>query len=129
MDAIDDLLFDWYTWSQGYNPRTDYAGFDSTCAQFRTSRQWMEYEELDAEVEWSRKKYIGKLVEPMVNKLDLAGRLAVNTAMLNFSVGRSVWSSGRHTQEDYERAKAFLCPLMVKAGLLERAACIAMQPA
>jgi hypothetical protein len=83
----------------------------------------MEYDELDAEVEWNRKKYIGKLVVPMVNKLDLRGRMAVNTAMLNFSVGASVWSSARHTQEDYERAKAFLCPMLVKVGLLEKSAC------
>lgn len=123
MDKIDDLLYDWYTWSQGYNPGTDYSAFDSTCAQFRTSRQWMEYEDLDAEVEWNRKKYIGKLVEPMVNKLDLRGRLAVNSAMLNFSVGANVWSSYRTAEEDYARAKAILCPMMVKAGLVERNEC------
>lgn len=127
MDKIDDLLYDWYEWSQGYNPGTDYSAFDSTCAQFRTSRQWMEYEDLDAEVEWSRKKYIGKIVEPMVQKLDLRGRMAVNTAMSNFAAGASVWVNARFAdtqEEDYERAKAFLCPMLVTVGLVEKSACV-----
>jgi hypothetical protein len=126
MDKIDDLLYDWYEYSQGYNPGTDYSAFDSTCAQFRTSRQWMEYEDLDAEVEWNRKKYIGKIVEPMVQKLDLRGRMAVNTAMSNFAAGASVWVNARFADtqvEDYERAKAFLCPKLVSVGLLERDTC------
>lgn len=126
MDKIDDLLYDWYIWSQGYNPGTDYSAFDSTCAQFRTSRQWMEYEDLDAEVEWNRKKYIGKIVEPMVQMLDLRGRMAVNTAMSNFAAGASVWVNARFAdtqEEDYERAKAFLCPKLVSVGLVERDTC------
>lgn len=126
MDKVDDLLYDWYIWSQGYNPGTDYSAFDSTCAQFRTSRQWMEYEDLDAEVEWNRKKYIGKIVEPMVQMLDLRGRMAVNTAMSNFAAGASVWVNARFAdtqEEDYERAKAFLCPKLVSVGLVERNEC------
>lgn len=125
MDRIDELLLDWYEWSQGYNPGTDYSGFDSTCAQFRTSRQWMDYEDLDAEVEWQRKKAIGKIVEPMVMKLDLRARMAVNLACRNFSAGVGVWSSVRLPDAEcqYARAKAILCPMMVAAGLVERNAC------
>jgi hypothetical protein len=130
MDRIDELLLDWYEWSQGYNPGTDYSAFDSTCAQFRTSRQWMDYEDLDAEVEWQRKKEVGKVVEPMMLKLDLRARVAVNTACRNFSDGAAVWSSVRvagNQEDEYARAKAILCPMMVAAGLVEREACKAVE--
>jgi hypothetical protein len=126
MDKIDELLLDWHEWNQGYNVGTDYDSFDSTCARFRTSRQWMDYEELNEEVEWNRKKAIGRVIEPMIQKLDLRGRMAVNTAVRNFSDGRSVWVNARFAdtqEEDYERAKAFLCPMLVAAGLVERNTC------
>ena len=126
MDRIDELLLDWYEWSQGYNPGVDYSGWDSTCAQFRTSRQWMDYEDLDAEVEWQRKKAVGKLVEPMIQKLDLRARVAVNTACRNFSSGAAVWSSVRVAGDkdaEYARAKAILCPMMVAVGLVEKNTC------
>lgn len=125
MDRIDELLLDWYEWSQGFNPGTDYSGWDSTCAQFRTSRQWMDYDDLDAEVEWQRKKAVGKVVEPMVLKLDLRARVAVNTECRNMSDGSAVWSSIRISDQavEYARAKALLCPMMVAAGLVERDAC------
>lgn len=125
MDAIDELLLDWFEWSQGYNPGTDYAAFDSTCAQFRTSRQWMDFEDLDAEVEWQRKKAIGKTVEPMVQKLDLRARIAVNTACRNFASGAWVWSNIRvgDQEDEYARAKAILCPMLVSAGLVEKSTC------
>lgn len=125
MDRIDELLLDWYEWSTGYNPGTDYSAFDSTCAQFRSSRQWMDYEDLDAEVEWSRKKAIGKVVEPMVMRLDLRARMAVNTACRNFSDGFTVWTNIRvgNQEDEYARAKAILCPMMVASGLVDRQAC------
>jgi hypothetical protein len=132
MDRIDELLLDWYEWSQGYNPGTDYSAFDSTCAQFRTSRQWMDYDDLDAEVEWQRKKSIGRVIEPMILKLDLRTRVAINTACRNFASGAQVFSSVRiagDQEAEYARAKAILCPQMVAAGLIEREACIALQAA
>lgn len=125
MDRIDDLLLDWYEWSEGYNPRTDYQAFDGTCAQFRSSRQWMDFEDLDAEVEWQRKKSVGRAIEPMILKLDLRARVAINTMCRNFSDGADVWSSVRVSDLDaeYARAKAILCPKLVAAGLLDKDAC------
>lgn len=132
MDKIDELLCDWHEWSIGFNPGTDYSTFDSTCAQFRTSRQWMDYDDLDAEVEWQRKKAIGKVVEPMIQKLDLRARIAINTACRNFASGAAVWSSVRvegDQEAEYARAKAILCPMMVAAGLIDRQTCTALQAA
>ena len=122
MDKIDELLLDWWEWSLGYNSGTDYKAFDSTCAQFRTSRQWMEYDELDQEVEWNRKKAIGKQLEPMILQLDLRARVAINTECRNMSDGVDVWSCVRTDSQfdEYCRAKEILRPKLVSAGLIER---------
>jgi hypothetical protein len=92
----------------------------------------MDYEDLDAEVEWQRKKAVGKVVEPMILKLDLRARVAVNTECRNLSDGAAVWSSIRvagDQEAEYARAKAILCPMMVAAGLVERGACAVLQAA
>lgn len=126
MDAIDDLLLDWYEWSQGFNLGISYQAFDSTCAQYRSSRQWMDYDDLDAEVEWQRKKSIGKTLEPMILELDLRARIAINLACRNMWVGARVWTSPRISdlQSEYARAKALLCPKLVSAGLIDRTICM-----
>jgi hypothetical protein len=125
MDRIDELLLDWWEWSLGYNPGTDYQAFDGTCAQFRSSRQWMEYDDLDAEVEWQRKKSVGRAIEPMILKLDLRARIAVNTECRNMSDGVDVWSTIRvsNQAQEYARAKVILCPMMVAEGLIEKSVC------
>lgn len=128
MDRIDELLLDWYEWSQGYNPGTDYQAFDGTCAQYRSSRQWMEFEDLDAEVEWNLKKATGKVLEPMIQQLDLRARVAINIAMRNFSSGAAVWSSPRlgdnfQAGAEYERAKDLLRPKLIAAGMIDKGTC------
>jgi hypothetical protein len=126
MDRIDELLLDWYDYQRAYTPDLDYGGADPACRDFRISRQWMDYDDLNAEVEANQKAYIGKLLEPMILKLDMRSRLAINTAMRNFGAGATVWVNPRHADtqdQDYARAKAILCPQMVVAGLLEKSAC------
>lgn len=125
MDRIDELLRDWWEWSLGYNAGTSYRSFDSTCAQFRTSRQWMKDDELDDEIEWSRKKAVGRAIEPMILKLDLRARIAVNTMCRSMSDGAQVWSSVRvdNLEAEYARAKSMLCPMLVAAGLVDRTTC------
>ena len=130
MDKIDELLLDWYEWSRSYGPKLSYGGAEPACRDFRISRQWMEYEDLNEEVEWNLKAMHGRALEPMILKLDVRSRLAINTAMLNFIAGASVWMNPRHpeTQEaDYARAKAILCPRMIAAGLLEKGTCKPLQ--
>lgn len=128
MDRIDELLLDWYEWSQGYNPGTGYQAFDGACAQYRSSRQWMEFEDLDAEVEWNLKKATGKVLEPMIQKLDLPARVAINIAMRNFSIGAAVWSSTRlddnfQASVEYDRAKDLLRPKLIAAGMIDKWTC------
>jgi len=126
MDQIDELLLDWYSYQSEYTPNLDYGGADPACRDFRISRQWMDYDDLDAEVERNLKAAVGKVIEPMIHKLDTRYRLAINTAMRNFLSGSAVWVNPRYPQtqeEDYARAKAILCPKLVSAGLLEKTAC------
>jgi hypothetical protein len=125
MDRIDELLLDWYTHSQSYTPALGYGRADPACREFRTSRQWMDFDDLDAEVERNRQAGVAKTVEPMVMKLDLRGRMAVNTMCRNFAAGSQVWSTVRveNLEQEYERAKAILCPMMVAEGLIDKTAC------
>jgi hypothetical protein len=126
MDKIDELLLDWFEWSQAYSPALDYGKAEPACRDFRISRQWMDYDDLNEEVERNLKASVGKLVEPLVHRLDLRARVAVNTACRNFASGAQVWSSIRiagDQETEYARAKAILCPMMVDAGLIERTAC------
>lgn len=125
MDRIDELLLDWWEWSQGFNPGVGYQAFDSTTAQYRSSNQWLTPGDLYDEVEQALKKAHGKEIEPMIQKLDLRARIAVNAKMRNFACGVTVWDSSRveNLDEEYERAKAILCPHMVAAGLVERGTC------
>lgn len=127
MDRIDELLLDWYEWQSSYSPALDFGSADPACRNFRASRQWMEYDELNEEVEANQRAYVGKLIEPMIHRLDMRSRLAINTAMRNFGAGCTVWINPRHsdTQDaDYARAKTILCPQLVSAGLVEKAACL-----
>lgn len=126
MDRIDELLLDWYSWQAGYTPDLDYGGADPACRDFRISRQWMDYDDLNDEVERNLQAGVGKAIEPMIQKLDMRSRLAINTAMRNFGAGATVWINPRHANtqdEDYARAKAILCPQMVLAELLEKSDC------
>jgi hypothetical protein len=126
MDKIDELLLDWYEWSRGYGLPLGYGKAEPACRDFRISRQWMDYDDLNAEVEYNLKESVGKVLEPMIHKLDVRSRLAINTAMSNFYSGSKVWVNPRYPEtqdEDYARAKAILCPQMVSAGLIERTLC------
>jgi hypothetical protein len=126
MDKLDELLCDWYEFSQSYSPALDYGRADPACRDFRISRQWMDFDDLDAEVEANIKAGIGRVLEPMILALEMRERLAVNTAVRNFLSGSVVWVNPRYpqTQEiDYARAKAILCPKVVAAGLMDKREC------
>jgi hypothetical protein len=124
---MDELLLDWFEWNQNYSPALGYGKAEPACRDFRISRQWMDYDDLNAEVEWNLKESVGKVIEPMIHALDTRYRVAINTAMRNFQAGNNVWTNPRYPEsqeEDYADAKTMLCPKMVSAGLIEKTACI-----
>lgn len=118
MDKIDELLMQHYEWSQGYAPALGFGRADPTCRDFRISRQWMDYDDLDAAVEWNLKESTGKALEPLIQKLETRYRVSINAAMRNFQAGVSVWNV-----EHYEEAKEILCPKLVMLGLIDKATC------
>lgn len=121
-DEIDDILYDWYRYSQSYQPALGYGRADSTCRDFTISRQWMEYDELSEIVDHQLRAGIGKAVEPLMFELSLRHRIAIQTAMRNMEAGRTVWTNPRHpeTQEqDYADAKTQLRPRLYAKGLLK----------
>ncbi|UEP31597.1 hypothetical protein [Burkholderia sp. B21-007] len=122
-DEIDDALYAWYKWADGYHEVRGHSGADPTCRDFRASRQWMDYNDLNDLVDYQLQKTKGELVDPLIQKLGLRHRVAINTAMRNMDCGASVWSSGRDpdTQEDdYREAKELLRPKLASMGLVNR---------
>ncbi|WP_232477618.1 hypothetical protein [Caballeronia calidae] len=80
----------------------------------------MDHSDLSDLVDYQLRKRKGELVDPIISKLGLRHRIAVNMAMRNMNCGYSVWSSIRSgTQEqDYREAKEIMRPSLVARGLV-----------
>lgn len=121
MDAIDDLLLQWYEWSRGYKPALDYDRAAASCRDFRISNQWMDYDELSAIVDHQLRAATGEAVDPLIQRLSLAHRVAVMTACRNFVAGSLVFRNPRNpdTQDaDYAEAKRLIRPALIAKGLI-----------
>jgi hypothetical protein len=126
MDRIDELLLDWFEWNQNYSPALGYGKAEPACRDFRISRQWMDYDDLNAEVEWNIKESVGKVIEPLIHALETRYRVAINTAMRNFQSEYAVWTNPRYPDaqaDDYSQAKAILCPKLVALGMIDKNSC------
>jgi len=119
-DAIDDLLYEWFRYTSDYEEARGYSASDATCRDFKTTRQWMDHGELSDLVDYQLRKRKGELIDPIISKLGLRHRIAVNMAMRNMDCGYSVWSSIRSdTQEqDYREAKRLILPSLAAKGLV-----------
>lgn len=125
MDDIDQILLDYHIWSQTSHLPLGYGSADPTCRDFRTSRQWMTLDELGEEVDSKLRAQVGRLVEPIVMKLGVRERIAVNTACRNFEAGFAIWRNpiaGADQETDYERAKLQIRPKLYAVGLLRQVA-------
>ncbi|WP_250467643.1 hypothetical protein [Caballeronia sp. GAFFF2] len=120
-DEINAVLTEWYEWSQAYEPALGYGRADSTCRDFKISRQWMDHSELSDLVDNQLRAATGKAVDPIIQKLSLAHRIAVMTAVRNFIAGAVVFQNPRSpaTQDrDYVEAKALMRPALIGKGLI-----------
>lgn len=112
-DAIDNVLLKWYSWTSGYVPALGFGRLEPACRGFSISRQWMDDEERDEEIDRNLTKSTGQIVEPLVLQLDIRHRIAINTAMRNFHSGAHVWVNPRYPETqagDYAAAKDLLRP-------------------
>ncbi|CAB3681556.1 hypothetical protein R8871_02539 [Paraburkholderia graminis C4D1M] len=123
VDAIDRLLLDWHEWQLGYEPVRGYPSDAVFGEAFQSSRQWMDIDDLNEEVEMRLRENVGRAIDPLVIALDVRLRIAVSTAVRNLYAGTSAWVNPRWpaTQDaDYARAKATLAPPLLSHGLLVR---------
>ncbi|MFP3549730.1 hypothetical protein SB861_03310 [Paraburkholderia sp. SIMBA_049] len=123
VDAIDRLLLDWYEWDLGWDPVPGYPRGAGFVEGFQSSRQWMELDEINDEVDRRIIEAHARVIGPLVLSLNVRLRLAVNTAVRNLAAGAEVWLNPRWpaTQDaDYRCAKEALAPKLVMRGLLPR---------
>ncbi|WP_246216154.1 hypothetical protein [Paraburkholderia agricolaris] len=120
-DEIDAVLTEWYEWSQAYEPALGHGRASASCRDFKISNQWMDYDDLSETVDRQLRAATGQGVDPLIQKLSLAHRVAVMTACRNFVAGSVVFRNPRSptTQDaDYAEAKRLLRPALIAKGLL-----------
>ncbi|MDN7894454.1 hypothetical protein QZM93_38295 [Burkholderia cepacia] len=121
-DEIDDLLEDWYDWQQSYRPKLGYGGADPACREYRSG--WRESSDLAEAADMRARKAVCEAVDACVSRLDLRGRVAIQTEMRNRVSGARSWSSIRlqtPLADEYARAKEFLRPMFEARDLVETA--------
>ncbi|GGD63268.1 hypothetical protein BG57_03900 [Caballeronia grimmiae] len=120
-DEIDAVLTEWYEWSEAYQPAVGYGRASAMFRDCRSSRQWMSYDEIGDVVDSQLRSATGQAVEPIIQTLSLAHRIAVMTAVRNFVAGAVVFTNPRSpaTQDrDYAEAKALMRPALLAKGLI-----------
>lgn len=120
-DEIDAVLTEWYEWSQVYEPALGHGRASASCRGFKISDQWMDYDDLSEVVDRQLRAATGEAVDPLIQKLSLAHRVAVMTAMRNFVAGAVVFCNPRSpaTQDaDYAEAKRLLRPGLLAKSLI-----------
>ncbi|MEX3950605.1 hypothetical protein AB4Y45_25460 [Paraburkholderia sp. EG287A] len=121
MDKVDRILLDWFEWDNGWEPVAGYGRDDATCGLYQTSRQWTGFD--DEEVDRLVLEATAQLVGPLVARLDMRMRLAVNVEVYNLHVGAKVWRNPRWPEThdaDYRRAKLWLAPQFAACELMSR---------
>lgn len=121
MDRIDQLLLDWHEWNLGWEPVCGYPRDAVFGDGFQSSRQWMDLDDLNAEVDRQIVEAVAKVIDPLVLALDTRLRVAVSVAVRNLHADATIWRNPRwpETQEvDYAHAKAVLAPKLIIRGLL-----------
>lgn len=120
-DEIDAVLTEWYEWSQAYEPALGHGRASASCRDFKISNQWMDYDDLSETVDRQLRAATGQAVDPLIQKLSLAHRVAVMTAVRNFVAGAIVFNNPRSPQTqdaDYAEAKRLLRPGLFARGLI-----------
>ncbi|MEM5366578.1 hypothetical protein V4C53_11095 [Paraburkholderia azotifigens] len=121
MDEIDDVLTQWYEWSQTYKPALGFGGASVSCRGFRISNQWMDHDDLSHLVDSQLRETVGRAVDPIVMRLAIHHRIAVMVVVRSFAAGDAVDQNPYKPtgqDEDYAEAKAVMRPALIARGLL-----------
>ncbi|MFM0210752.1 hypothetical protein PQQ96_25465 [Paraburkholderia sediminicola] len=120
-DEIDAVLTEWYEWSQAYELALGHGRVLASCRDFKISNQWMDYDDLSEVVDRQLRIATGEAVDPLIQKLSLAHRVAVMTACRNFVAGAVVFRNPRSPaaqDADYADAKRALRPGLLAKSLI-----------
>lgn len=95
-----------------------YPGEDSSCREFRAKSNELRGRELDDEADRQLDAAIGEVVDPLVDRLDQAHRIAINMHFMNQN--HAVWRNRRveDVHRVYQEAKAVLLPMLYAAGIV-----------
>ena len=119
-DEVDHVLLEWFEWGSADTAVCGYSSADSSCREFRSSRQWDE-SYLDDEVASTVRKMVGEAADPLVMSLPTDWRVAVMTHVRNMAAGAAVFRNPRRPEYqdvDYAAAKIWLRPKFISKGLL-----------
>ena len=121
MDDIDDVLIQWYEWSQSYKPALGFSGASASCRGFRISNQWMDHDDLSHLVDSQLLENVGRAVDPIVMDLAMHHRTAVMVVVRNFVTGAAASQNPDDSAilvEVYAEAKSVMRPAFIARGLL-----------
>lgn len=116
-DALDDLLYDWFSREQGYQAVEGYARSDAACKGSASSDQWRTSDEvIDDRIE----AYVMPAISEAVDELPGDHRLAILIEQRN-RMGPEVWKNPRakdRQPEAYQAAKEAIKPILRRKGVI-----------
>jgi hypothetical protein len=119
-DEIDELLIEWYRWQSEYQPKTGYGRVSPAFRDYRG--RWADSDDVADRAQAAARKAVCESVDACVSRLDLRGRVAIQTEMRNRLSGAISWSSIRlpgPLDEEYLRAKRLLQPMFLDRRLID----------
>jgi len=120
---VETLLLEWHRWQDVWRPALSGGRCDSTCREFKISKQLMTPAELAAEADAKIWKANSEIIDMLVDALTWQHRAAIQTSLRNKRSGASVFSNARLSTEEshalYQEAKEMLFPKFESRGLIK----------
>ncbi len=122
-EQVETLLLEWHRWQDVWRPALSGGRCDSTCREFKISKQLMTPAELAAEADAKIWKANSEIIDMLVDALTWQHRAAIQTSLRNKRSGASVFSNARLSTEEshalYQEAKEILFPKFEFRGLIK----------
>jgi hypothetical protein len=122
-EQVETLLLEWHRWQDVWRPALSGGRCDSTCREFKISKQLMTPAELAAEADAKIWKANSEIIDMLMDALTWQHRAAIQVSMKNKRGGFSVWGNARLTAEEmhvlYQDAKEILFPKFDFRGMIK----------
>lgn len=116
-DSLDDLLYEWFIWENGYNAVKGYGGADKSFMNVVSSRQHDSTIEI---LERQVVQYQMPVIQTCIQELSGDSRLAIRIEQSN-RYGPSVYRNPRAGDDQpaaYAAAKREITPLLKRRGIV-----------